>query len=375
MFSRGDRVAVLFDESPYLGQIVELKNRGPKMKFAVVSFDDGEEHELPISELLDPEAYEAAIEEAVAEAEDEDRQARVYKPKGQEGGGSGFHLYPVAWNKDHSGFKCEVTLDDTDLGLSEATDRLLGQTLEFHGAWVRTQCWRVHGTKRTPVICWDLDIYGRLKHDPSCTYYVKCIHYDEMAYDLDTVREDIDERNKDICFAIREWLWREIVPRGVNLQDLEKRAMRPIIRAPSLDWLDRTIYKLQEARAIACRLGGERGVIIETGDPDSPRVSIVLNFTDIAIATDGKPPPSMMGSVITEAGSGKRRKGDEPRLRPQTIKADPENVEALKKMLVELNKAAKSGDANAKSEARKIRSTLRNLGIKGGARQAEAATA
>ena len=291
-FSKGSRVYVLLDDEYYGGKISRMKGKGT-MKLAVVRFDDGDVLDIPVGDLVDSAEYERLIEALADEDEAQGDQfsgGKTYNPKGKEGGGSGFHTYPVTWSKDRMAFNCNVTLTEADIGVSEAANRMIGETVRFHGTWVRTNCFK--GNQQ--VSCWDLMVYGELSTNPSYMYYIECIHYDLTEHDEETVRDDIAGRNMDICMAINKWFFRELVPAGVTLAELEKRASNPIINVPSLDYLDALIFKLKETRTMALRSGGQRAVMIKPATDNEPTVTLAMDFTSIAVATKGKPPPEMM---------------------------------------------------------------------------------
>ena len=121
---------------------------------------------------------------------------------------------------------------------------------------------------------------------------------------------------------------------------------------------------------MAMRSGGFREISIDPVREGDPRMRISVDFTSQAMVNEGKVPPVGTGKLIDRAhetgGKKSKMKGAGASL---NVQADPDNIKELQDRLAECNELARKGDPEAKREARQIRSALRSLGVKGGARR------
>ena len=293
-WTKGDRCLVPFDEGGFPGTIKRLTTSK-----AHVYFDDGDNAMVPIGELV-------ILEEA--DADDE-----------EEFDGKGFNQYPIKWKGTN------FTLD-----VEEG---------HFYGCWRKTTYWnRSNHVRRAGYA---IDMWCSYKgHD----YSVESIPY----LDVDP-REDERSLNSDICAAVNKFLYRRLSGDLPQVEDLRKRAARPLIHISHLETLDRLILRMQEVREVALRSGGQRLIAMEGDLEDEPVLGISLDLTQQALILEGKVPSLLMGAVYDDPGHS----------RPIKKKPAIENVMALVERL-----EAKP----PKAEARKLRAILRRMGHRGGAR-------
>ncbi len=186
--------------------------------------------------------------------------------------------------------------------------------------------------------------------------------YQDHTYNVETLcyfeedpRNNLRSLNADICAAANKWFYQKCKGTFQTIEDLRQQAAKPTIKITRLATLDALILKMKEYRDTAIRCGGRR-VMTFSGDHSEtePSMRIELDLTTQALGFDGKVPSLLEGAALDEVTSrGKNRK---------TIEKSPDsiNVDAL------LKKLANSKD---KAEQRKLRSILRKMGHKGGARK------
>jgi hypothetical protein len=355
----GDRVrAKLSDGQSYEGVVKKVYTHQPKVQ---VLFDDGD----ILSVLLKDVTILTSIDPISARTD-------VFMPRTRDTGGGGFQTYPVTWSKDRTAFEVKVKLSDEDAESNAQLRDMIGETIVFHGNITRTKGVEVHaetGAKLRDIGAWVYSIAARLDKDGVKDYLVEAPSpIFETAGDPRGSR--VVEMNRDICFAINRWIATQFAPHAIKVKQLEKLVEAPIIRAPSLDWLDMFIARLQECRTTSLRSGGERMCTVKTDSPHHKQLSIVMNFHGIAAVTGGKSVPAMQGRMLEVAAkdglkAAVRSKSDAPFYVP-----DKSNVSAMANKLKELNQKAKDGDVAAKREASKLRAAMRKMGLKGGARVA-----
>jgi hypothetical protein len=160
--------------------------------------------------------------------------------------------------------------------------------------------------------------------------------------------------NADICAAVNKWFHCHEVG-AESLSTIQKRASEPIVRINRLATIDTLILKLKEFRDTAIRCGGNRFLFFEGDHKGDPKFGLHICVTDQAIALQGKVPSLYAGAVFDNV-TGTR--GERPK-RLEVV-ATPGNARSL----IDQLKAAKArGDV---AEQRKIRATMRKVGIKGG---------
>lgn len=370
----GDRVSVDFDGVNYQGEIAEMKL---EHKVAVVNFDDGDTQEIDLTRLAAGQTKrvvddngEDDSDESVVEV-DGDEVTFNPPPKGHRG----MHIYPIVWDKQGINFRVFAAPDGNDLAISESGDKLIhrlrNRCVEFYGWWRKTNFHKADASgrvQRDMVVGYSIDMYAKVPRedgDGHDEYMVESIPYEDA--ETGDPRSDMHALNSDICVAIRHFFFVELRGDRETITQLRRRAANPAIVVPSLQWLDRLLIKMREVRDTALRSGGQRSIVIQTDDESDPVVTLRLDFTGVAILTEGKVPNIYEGTMHEAVHRSGGRKGGE---RPQQlqVKMEDENLQALAARVKELNARAKQGDMSAKSEARKIRAILRQGGHRGGAR-------
>jgi hypothetical protein len=408
----------MFDGEPYGGKIMRVST-----KVAFVHFDDGEDHEIELSKLVrqradpvesgdsddeddttpDPVDYTVKPGEKILKRDVKGAPIVIqrgtelkYNPPSR-GSGRAAHHYPVVWDEKGLFFNVWAAPDAEDVTYGENAADLMtllesSKTgmVHFTGEWRKTKFAKADARGRVvsdSVPGYSIDLRASIEMGDGTTrrFLVESLSYEAMNEGAEhDPRKDMHSLNSDICAAIRKWFFFDVKGDAETVRQLVRRANRPEVMAPSLEWFDRLIMKLHETRDTALRAGGERTIIIETGNATDATFAIRMNFTSVAIATDGKPPSMYTGGMVEgiaaaggSTGKGKRgeRGKDAPVAKAMTYTPDPSNVAALTKRVAELNVLAKQGDMNAKSEARKIRAALRKMGHAGGARSASRITA
>lgn len=379
----GDRVSTDIDGIFYGGKIVKIKNRA-----AIVAFDDGDEFAVDLTKLVREDAAPAVHDSGDGDdddppeiSRDSDGDIRFDPPKK---GSRGAHHYPVIWDSQGLAFNVWAAPDADDLVLSETLEQLgkklekaENQAVHFYGHWRKTNFARMTEAGKVladaPVPGWSIDLYARIEYGGAGKpeeYLVDSLRYEQGPAQGDP-RSNMHILNSDICCAIRRWFFFDVRGARETVAALRKRADRPMLKVPSLAWLDNFIMKCQEVRSTALRAGGQRSITIDSGIEDAPVVMLHMDFTSLAVATDGKGVSTKTGgmqeSIIRSGG----RKGTEKGAKPTAFVVDPKNLADLKKRVAELNVKAKAGDNAAKAEARKIRAAMRKLGARGGARGGE----
>lgn len=417
----GDRVSVEFDGEPYGGKIMKLGTG-----VAYVHFDDGEDHEIELERLVRqrnpiPSSGDSDEEDDDGGADDVDYTVEkgervlktdakgkpiVVKQKGGElrfnppsKGARAHHQYPVVWDERGLFFNVWAAPDAEDVTYGENANRLAEMLkgsktgmVHFTGEWRKTKFARQDDNGKVlsdSVPGWSIDMRATvdLGEGKSRRFLVESLRYEDVPNPEGVggdPRRDMHSLNSDICAAIRRWFFFEVKGDADTVRQLVRRANKPEVRAPSLEWLDRLILRLHETRDTALRAGGERTIVIDTGTDGDATFAITMNFSDVAIATEGKPPSLYTGGmtegIVKSGGStGKGLRGERGKAAPvaktMAMTPDPSNVAALTARVAELNALAKNGDMAAKAEARKIRSALRKMGHAGGARSAAQAKA
>lgn len=406
----GDEVEIEHEGNRYGGVIVRLN---AKERIAMVRFEDGDNLAIDFDKLLKPikkrrgvplgdngdDSTEDDDSSASAGNEDEDNALGTnlnmrkhvsrekdgdYKFSPPKKGARGMHHYAISWSPDGIYFNCWAAPDGEDLAITASCDELIrrlskakNKAIHFFGMWRKTLFHRVDGSGKilgpADVPGWSIDITGRITDADGKRqeYLVESINYEAGPGQGDP-RRDMHLLNSDICAAIRKWFFLELRGDAETIRQLRRRADRPTIKVPSLRWLDTLLTKAREVRDTALGSGGERRIVIDSGIPGDPIIALQMDFTDMAIALDGKRVPSLqMGSVheeVTRRGGKMPDKGRGAGAAALNVKADPENVAALLKRVAELNVKARAGDKAAKREAGKLRASLRNMGHTGGAR-------
>lgn len=307
---RGDRCAVMFNDQEYPGNIKQLfVKRGT----ARVVFDDGDELTVNMDELI-----------------------AWHDPEDDPTLGEGFNQYPVRWRDHNFSFGVDGT--------------------RFYGSWRRATF--TDGTKK--LNGYAIDMWA--EHNGK-TYTT----HSQLGYPgRDDPRGDIPELNRDLCAAANLWLYKtKSTIGGVHvLADLHRRADRPKLHITNLGTLDRMIRKLMEYRETAIRSGGQR-VLGITGDGTDEgqdvTVEIHINLTEQALALRNSKVPNLLEGAVFDNLSGRRRKDGSRGGEAVTLTPDKANVDELVSLL------ERSTDER---EKRKIRTTLRKMGHKGGARTA-----
>lgn len=192
---------------------------------------------------------------------------------------------------------------------------------------------------------------------------------DGKTYTLDRIpyrgvdpRDNLKSLNADISAHCQRWMFHNFSDNAENIDSMRRRAEKPTVLINRIGTIDRLILQLKEFRDVAIRCGGTRHFELLSDKDGLPPVLINLNVTAQAIALDGKPPSLHMGAMMDAAVATKGRAKLTPGTTTAAFKADPKNIEELQKQLIAMKAAGNDG------ECRKIRATLRQLGIKGGAR-------
>jgi len=320
---KDDRVQHEFDGELYGGTVIEQLKNGQIR----IEFDDGDLWDVPAEEV-------AAYNE--------------YAFTGQKG----FNRYGVAWSTA-KGDSLDHSADNFDhtqaINFKFTGDDYDGIGVEFHGCWRKARFGEANNEK-----CWAIDIWARRNGQ---TYAIQSIPYFEKD-----PREDIRSLNADIGAAVSKWFYYHLNGNILSVDDWRKKAEHPMTRITRLETIDRLILKLREVRDTAIHAGGERQVDIRGDDESCPPMRIFINVTSQAIALKGKPPSLYDGAVFDNIEGRKSGHNHKTKGHSITLTPDDSNVEVL---VAQLDAAKAAGD---KSEARRIRGTLRKIGHKGGGR-------
>lgn len=382
-----DRVTVDFDGTTYGGTVVKVKQR-----IAIVDFDDGDQREIDLERLIRaPKGFRQGQPRPPAgdNGDDSEDGEILREPDGDikfnppPKGTRGMHHYPLSWSPDGLAFNCWAAPDGEDAAISPTGDDLIhrvrdakNRAVHFWGSWRKTDFMRMDDANRVVkdrVAGWAIDMYARIEYEVAGVkkkdeYTVESLRY-EAGPDQKDPRLNMHALNSDICAAIRKWFFLELRGDKQTLIQLKRAATQPVLKVPDLTWLDRFMLKCREVRETALRSGGQRMIVIDTGIEGQPTVSLHMDFTQQAIQLDGARPPGIFeGGAIDAAATRGARAARSHRPESKASTVDASNLNSLKEKLVELNAKAKAGDRSAKSEARKLRSALRSMGVRGGAR-------
>lgn len=305
-----------FDGTGYPGTITKVLEDG---NLNVFFPDDKETYTI-----WNQDARELSEEESKTLEEDDDLGDQAY----------GFNQYAVNWDDEMHHFR--VTLKSG------------GKLVKFHG------CWR--GAR------FDHDDEG-FAVDIWASYHGKHYAVESIPYRGEDPRENPRSLDADICAAINKFFFTKLHSEADTLEQLRKRAERPLIHVRTLGTLDRMIQKLMEYRQAALYSGGTRTLGIQGDFEDDPVFGIEIDVTTQALViheSKKKIPSLEMGMLYDGAVTNAhiRRKKDRQQLQTLDIKADDETVLRLCEQLQTADKSA----------ARRIRATLRKLGHRGGAR-------
>lgn len=356
----------------YGGEIV-----GIKRKAAIIQFDDGDEFEIDLADLH-PE-----------DVGDDEEPSFTFDPQ-KPGSKGAEHCYPITWDKRGYSFECFASLEEEDKGLTSVGDNMIGRTVKFFGSFDRVRVKAARKSSKNDSHGWCINIHAEidletgqrstLVVDPIVYNEVDLADYADPSNKTEVILPDprktkggMARVNSDICMAIRKWLFLEAAAMGgiPTIKQLIRKANCPSISFTSIDHLDLVITRLKELRATALRSGGQRSLTIDPEKESDPALTIHVDFTSQGMVLEGKVPAVGRTAGADGAVQTRGKKSRQSTVsRELNVVADPENVAALKSALAEYNLLAKKGDANAKSEARKIRATLRKMGITGGARSA-----
>lgn len=260
-------------------------------------------------------------EEVMADAEPEKRGGKEQR---------GIDPLGLKWDDEKVNFKMKV----------------YGEPIKFYG-W-----WRKSRNERSEEHYYAIDIFA--VHE-ELEYTV-----DSISYSNGDPRDNMKALSADICAACNRWWFGKLHGKATNLDDLQKRANKPQILINRLATIDHLILSLQQFRATAIHLGGERHFEIK-GDTERPAVLLTLDVSSQSLALKGKVPNLHKGAMYDVAKEG-RMAGKGERGKKLEFKANPENVKAL---VAQLDVARKARD---KKQQRMIRGTLRQMGHKGGTR-------
>lgn len=225
---------------------------------------------------------------------------------------------------------------------------------------VRFYGWyRMTRQRNSDAIAHCFDVYAKRTRADGSTHDTAV---DSLVYTQGDPRENLHSINTDLMVLANRWYFQRLNGRAQMLDDLVKKAEKPMIVINTMETIDRIILRLQEYRSTALHSGGERYLELK-GDDDGPPIGIRLNLSAQAFALKGKVPKVGRGTSADAARkSGRGLKGGDVRTRTVTHTATAGNVEDLMKAL---SAAKEAGDSVAQ---RSIRATLRQMGIKGGLR-------
>lgn len=299
-FTKGQRVIAPWDDGhTYEARIV---NHDPSSDSYHVVFDDGAEATYLGNQLK--------LEELIEDGTEQDtRQAS----------------YAVKWNGRNFIVKLHAEPD-----------------AKFNGHWRKTRF--SDGTE-----CYAIDIYADYHKRHYC---VNTITYSDDPW------QNPESRDADICAAINRFLYDRLSGDLDTLDELQRKADRPMLHIKNLKTIDTIILKLREFRDTAIRSGGTRTMALHGDRESDPIVAVEIDVTSAAMVLEGRVPSLTEGAIYDPEpveGKGKKRRKREP----LTIQGDPANIEALLKQL---------SSATDKSAARKLRAQLRKLGHRGGRR-------
>lgn len=301
-YKPGDRVIMEFDNEMFAGVVQRLKPEG----LMSVRFDDG-----------DIETVKGSRAEREPASDDDDEDEEVLQ---------GFNQYPIKWDPIHTHFN------------------LIAEDIKFYGWWRQTK------SLEHPLV-WAIDLF--------CTTGDHSYACESWCYYTGDPREKLKSLNADICCAANKFLYQRCAGDVEHLDDLRRRAEKPILHIDRLETIDRIILGLREYRETAIRAGGTRHFEINGDREGESIIHLTIDLTQQAAALEGRRPPSLTeGALLDNARSG----DDGDISRPIKLQANAGNVEAL---CEQLDAAKAKGN---KSEARKIRATLRKMGHRGGAR-------
>lgn len=238
----------------------------------------------------------------------------------------------VRWRNNHTTFHFETS-----------------EGVTFYGWYRRTR------QRNSETIAHCIDIYA--KHTDA-EGKMRDVAVDSIVYLNHDPRENLKAANADLCALANRWFFQRLNGKAETLDTLMSKAEKPTIRINRLETVDRLLMKLREYRDTGMRCGGERILEIK-GDDDTPPVTLFLNLSAQSFALKGKVPALDRGALY-DVTLDKKGEGKGTRRVVNTPSAG--NVDALVKAL----QAAK--EQGNKSEARKIRAILRNMGHKGGSR-------
>ena len=319
----GDRVMVDYEGTMYPGTVTRVFKTKARIKF-----DDGSSDNIPFDEVLCADGVEVELSDADDPDTNHDPDAKA------------FNQYEVVW-------------DDRELSF---TMKVHG--IEFHGGLRR---YMAEGQMR-----YTLDIWAERDNR---TYSVDTIPY----WDEDPRADGIRELNADLCACVNKWFYQRCAGEATTLDDLHKRATRPILPLDDVRHLDGIIDALVEFRNDALASGGRRHLALPRYNDDDPEVIVRVDFTAQGIVqTDGGKNPhikrvNLLSATTPTGAPAKRIPADRKPARTQRTKAITQSQYAglTDDALFDALDAAR--EAKDKSAGRKIRAELRSRGIRGGA--------
>lgn len=244
----------------------------------------------------------------------------VVAPTKNSGGGVGFNQYLVKW---------------TDINFRFETR---DPSCEFYGQWRRT----LFMPHRVPGFA--IDMWA---HFSGRDFSVDSVFYHEDP------RLDLRSLEADLCAMANRFLYGRLSGEIDRIEDLVKRAEKPLVKITNLQTLDSIILRLNELRQTAITAGGQRFFVFpkDPKDESSSEVTLQINLTREATMyamSDSRPPaPNYGRSYIGE--DGQRSK----------IAVDSSTIESM------VERLRKTSDPK---EQRRIRGVLRKLGHRGGSR-------